>query len=100
MSLNDAQRDVLEVNAARDKAEHLLAEMERVFAEARSGAQDRSDLTDADRQQGEQAIQKAMESARRMIKSLTAAKEMADRAAERGGWSEEESASPSHDQLT
>lgn len=73
MSLSDEQRETLQVNAARDRAEQLLAEMQKAFADAHANAPDREGLTDEQRELGELAMKRAMESTQRMIDSLNAA---------------------------
>lgn len=77
MPLNDDQREMLQVNAARDRAEQLLSEMKKAFAEAEANAESRADLTDEQRELGELAMRKAMESTQRMLDSLNAALEIA-----------------------
>ncbi len=73
MSLKDEQREALQVNAARDRAEQLLAEMKKAFAEAQANIPEREDLSDEQRELGELAMRKAMESTQRMLDSLNAA---------------------------
>ena len=89
MSLSDAQRDLLKASAARDQAEELLTKMQATFEQAKAEADQRGDLTDQQRAEGEQAMRQALESTQRMIASLNEAMSLAQRATRQGGWAEE-----------
>ena len=80
MPLNDDQKRALLTNLARDKAEHLRDEINRLAREA-TGA-DHSDLSDAQRALGEYALQRAMQSVQRMVENLEEALKLAQRVAE------------------
>jgi hypothetical protein len=76
MPFNDDQKRTLLTNLARDKAENLRNEIARISAEAR--AQNRSDISEGDRRLGEYALQRALESAQRLVASLEKAMQLSE----------------------
>lgn len=80
MPLNDDQKRMLLTNLARDKAENLRNEIARMASEAKS--RERPDLSDEDRQRGEHALQRAMESAQRLVANLEKAMALASEMAQ------------------
>jgi hypothetical protein len=76
VTFTDSQKRLLLTNLARDKAENLRNEIRRMKAEAMTG--DHSHLTPEQRLLGEQALQRAMASAERMLASLEQALKLAE----------------------
>ena len=89
MPLNDDQKRALLNNLARDKAEHLRDEINRLARDA--AATDHSHLSDAQRALGEYALRRAMESVQRMVENLEEALKIAQRVADGGAEQETES---------
>jgi molecular chaperone GrpE (heat shock protein) len=80
MPLNEDQERALLTNLARDRAENLRNEIIRMMEEARSTP--RPDLTEEQRQLGEAAMRKALESAQRMVDNLDHALGLAEKMAD------------------
>jgi hypothetical protein len=73
MSLNEDQRRLLQTNLARDKAEALLQGLLRARSEAEQRIAASRDMDPQRIEQGRHAMQKAIESAQRMVDSLNSA---------------------------
>ena len=76
MPLNEDQKRTLLTNLARDKAENLRNEIARIAREAL--AKDHPDLSEEDRARGELALQRALQSAERMVANLDAAMKLSE----------------------
>lgn len=79
MHFDEHQKRTLLTNLARDKAENLRNEIARIMADARN--KERPDLSPEQRALGEYALQRALESAQRMIANLKAAMELSEQIA-------------------
>jgi len=76
MSLNEHQKRTLLTNLARDKAENLRNEIRRVQREAQE--RDHSHLSPEQRAMGEHALNKALESAERLLANLETAMRLSE----------------------
>lgn len=90
MPLNEDQQRALLTNLARDKAENLRNEIARIITEVKTSS-DRPDLTEEERKLGEYALQRALQSAQRMVTNLEHAMKLADEMVEEGREGHEQS---------
>lgn len=76
MPLNDDQKRLLLTNLARDKAENLRNELLRTIEQAKANPP--AGLSEENRKLGEYAMQRALESAQRMVENLEKAMKLAE----------------------
>lgn len=88
MPFREEERDYLITNAARDRAEHLLKEMQALAARADLDAATTGDMTAKQAALGRDAMEHAVSAAQRMLESLNDAMTLAEQAARAGGWAE------------
>jgi hypothetical protein len=86
MSFREEEEDFLITNAARDRAEVLLAHLRELAESADRQVENRDDLTPDQIEQGRFAMQEAIAATERMLANLNEAMAVAEQAVRAGGW--------------